>query len=166
MKTIKFKDLEIKKLGKEIELGDKVYFNKYPTVGDFIDNPVVLSKDYTVLTTYPSIDTSVCEMQIAYLANLSNQFENVDFVAFSMDLPSALKNYADGHGFGRMQAFSDYKTKEMANSLGLLLDEVFLFNRAVLVLDKEQKVIYKDINQNSVGDQVDFDAIKNFLESL
>lgn len=118
----------------------------------------------TVLATYPSVDTRVCDLQIIRLASMSLERQNVRFIGVSMDLPSAIDVYNSNHPIEKMKLYSDYKTRKLAEFLGVLINEYQLCARSIFVLDKDNKIIYKQVNENT-HEQVDFDSLEKFLDS-
>ncbi|UUM19713.1 MULTISPECIES: redoxin domain-containing protein [unclassified Mycoplasma] len=164
MNKVNFLNDEYTLLGTEAKLGDKVML-KGVLAGTFNTKDYENNGKYTVVVVFPSIDTRVCDMQVALANSFAQEFENVNFVSFSQDLPTALASYIDQHKITKIQMFSDYKHREMALSLGLLIDQLFLNARAMLVLDKDNNLVYKQVNKN-VHEQVDFDSLREFLSKI
>ncbi|AWX69729.1 redoxin domain-containing protein [[Mycoplasma] anseris] len=165
MRIIKMKNNDLHLLGKEVELNQKIELQG-AFVGSFEQKTFNNESKYTVLATFPSINTQVCDMQILELSRISAKYPEFNFVSFSADLPSALNSYiSSGHPVGNIQMFSDYYNHNVAKQLGILIDEIHLLARAMFILDKENKIIYKQINQE-LTDQVDFDQLLNKLNSL
>ncbi|MEE3928170.1 redoxin domain-containing protein [Mycoplasmopsis ciconiae] len=165
MKKINFGDLEVTLKHEVAKLEDKIDYLEGYLAGTFNLSKPDLSKKYTVLTTFPSIDTGVCEMQIVRMAQLSEELPHFNYIAFSLDLPSALNGYKAQHPVGNIQLFSDYKDRKMAQKTGLLIDEFQLFARSVYVLNQKGEVIYVEV-LDQTKNQINFDKLKEFLLKL
>ncbi|UUD36390.1 redoxin domain-containing protein [Mycoplasmopsis citelli] len=164
MKKVNFLDKEYALLGTEVQLGDTVTV-KGVLPGTFETKEFQNDGKYTVLTLYPSVGGRVCDRHVTQTESIAPEYPNVNFVGLSQDLPTALAGYVDSHQIKHVKLMSDYKHREVAQSLGLLMDEVFLNARAALVLDKDYKIVYKQVN-DVVHELIDFDALKEFLNKL
>ncbi|MGL5205025.1 MAG: peroxiredoxin, partial [Metamycoplasmataceae bacterium] len=60
---------------------------------------------------------------------------------------------------------SDYKNREFGMKSGFLIDELFLLNRGIIILDKNNEVIYLE-QKSDVHDQIDFDKLETFLNTI
>lgn len=96
-----------------------------------------------VITTFPSLDTPVCDLQVKYFnkaaASLS---EDVVVLGLSNDLPFAQQRFCQANGIDRVEILSDYKDREFAKETGLLINELALFARAIIIVDKDDIVQY------------------------
>ncbi|MHA0272641.1 redoxin domain-containing protein [Mycoplasma sp. 48589B] len=164
MRTVKFANKEYNLAGTAPVLGNEVLLQGAKE-GKFEQSSPKRQNKYLVLGTFPSADTLVCDMQILKMAELSRKYKNVDFVTFSMDLPTALSNYAEDHEIGRVQLYSDYVDHEVARSLGVLIDQLQLCARSLFILDDLNKVQYMQINENT-NEQVDFKSMEHKLNEL
>lgn len=162
MKVI-FKDKERLLLGKNITLNDEIKF----TLIDINFNEVDFSKldNITIFSIFPSINTKVCDLQTTSMNKTALLYPAFDFIAISLDLPTALKEWCGSHGTENIKAMSDYRDRDFGLKTGFLIDEIFLLARGIIVLDKNNKVIYKDVNHD-VHDQVDFKKLTSFLDNL
>ncbi|MBW0594638.1 thiol peroxidase [Mycoplasmopsis anatis] len=167
MKKIFFKNLEVTLSGEQLKLGDVLNkINDIFPAGSFSGENIEFNKGkYKILTTYPSVDTSVCDFQVLELSKITSEFPELDYIGISVDLPSALNSYKSMHPTGSIKMYSDYRTKNFSKQSGLLIDELQLLGRSIYVLDKENKVIYSEI-KDQVGEQIDFDKLRIFLKNL
>ncbi|EGV00082.1 thiol peroxidase [Mycoplasmopsis columbina SF7] len=163
-RTVQLGDATLTFVGQEAQLGQQLEL-KGAKAGDFAQSLATRSHDYAVLAVFPSSNTSVCDMQILELSKISETYPNFDYITFSVDLPSALADYKNLHPTGKVELYSDYYNHYVAKQLGLLIEEIHLMGRAMFILDKENKIIYKQIN-SQVKEQVDFASLKNELEKL
>lgn len=164
MRKVLFGTVELTIKEKEFNVGDTVELIGV-TGSSFEDVKPQRKHDYAVVTTFPSVDTRVCNMQVLRLIQIAEQYPNFDYISFSLDLPAALTSYSSEHPVGKIQMFTDYKNRTISTKLGLLIDEIKLFNRCLFVLDNNNKVVYKQVN-TQVREEVDFEALTNFLSTL
>lgn len=164
MEKVNFLGKEFALLGKNVQLGETVEIVATPA-GSFEDVAYENNQKHTVVVVFPSIDTRVCDMQVVASEALAKEYPNVNFVSVSVDLPTALASYQDQHKIEHIKMFSDYKHREISTKLGLLIDKMFLSARAMLVLDQNYKLVYKQVNEN-VHEQVDFESLRRFLNNL
>lgn len=167
MKKIFFKDLEVTLFGEQLKVGDSLnnISDLYPA-GSFAGETVEFNKGkYKILTTYPSVDTSVCDFQVLELSKITSEYPEFDYIGISVDLPSALNSYKSMHPTGSIKMYSDYRNKNFAKKSGLLIDELQLLGRSIFVLDKENKVVYSEIKEQ-VGEQINFEKLREVLNSI
>ncbi|APJ38193.1 redoxin domain-containing protein [Mycoplasmopsis pullorum] len=165
MKKIKFKQNEVHLKDETLKLGDVIDLIKAYPKGSFELSDVKFGDNYTLITTFPSIDTGVCDLQVMRMSAIANDYPNVKFITLSADLPSALNGYASKHEVSNLEMYSDYYNNNLAQKFGLLIDELNLFARSVFVLNDKHEVIYFDLNEQT-GDQIDFDRLIEFLNTL
>jgi thiol peroxidase len=89
-----------------------------------------------VLTSFPSIDTPVCDLQVKeFNKRASGVSRDVVIVGISKDLPFAQKRFCEAFDIKGVSLVSDYKTGSFGINYGLLIKELNLLARAVLILD-------------------------------
>ncbi|WP_025755339.1 redoxin domain-containing protein [Mycoplasmopsis cricetuli] len=164
MKKVIFSQKEYDLIGTPMEIGKKVQI-KSVLAGTFDQKEYQNEGKYTILSFFPAIDTSVCDLQISQTDEIAKNYPKFKFISISVDLPTTLKVYVEKHNVQNVQMYSDYKDRSVTKSLGLLIDDLFLAARAVIVLDKENKIIYKQMHQ-SIHEQIDFKALQMFLDNL
>jgi thiol peroxidase len=99
-----------------------------------------------ILATVPSLDTSVCSEETKRFNQEAESFPGgVKLVVASMDLPFAQQRWAKEHDVTRIIFLSDHKEASLGQSFGILIKELRLLARTVFVLDKQGKVIYKEL---------------------
>lgn len=151
-----FKGAEKKLLGHEINVGD-ISPNFEATKID-LENFVLsdLKGKVVILTTFPSIDTSVCSLQAARFNQEAGKHKDISVVTISLDLPFALGRFCAAKGIDNAVVVSDYKNREFANKYGVLIEDYHLLARTVFVLDKDCKVVYKEVCHNT-SDEPNYD---------
>ncbi|ADE19521.1 redoxin domain-containing protein [Mycoplasma crocodyli] len=164
MKKLLFGEREVTSNGDEVKLGTVINLRGVKA-GTFDESKPVLKNDYTVFTTLPSIDTRVCDLQILRLAEISKEYAEFNYVSFSLDLPTALASYLTEHQVGEIQMFSDYLDKKVSKETNLLVNELQLMNRSVFILDKDNKVVYKQINKQ-IRENIDFERLVEAMEKI
>ncbi|HWR83557.1 MAG TPA: thiol peroxidase [Candidatus Deferrimicrobium sp.] len=145
-------------VGVALKVGDKA--------PDFtvLDNglaPIKLSDSANkarLLSVVPSLDTSVCNKQtVTFNKRLPEVVGNVKPYAISVDLPFAQGRFAQEHKIDRLQIVSDHRDVSFGNNYGLLIKELRLLARAVLVVDKNDRISYCQIVPE-IGTEPDYDA--------
>jgi thiol peroxidase len=128
-------------IGPELKKGD--------TAPDFLvlDNglkPVKLSDSngkIRLLSAVPSLDTEVCALETE-IFNKEAQKLSKDVVVYtiSMDLPFAQKRWVDENEIEDVITLSDFNNADFGKNYGVLLKELRLLTRAVIVVDKNDKI--------------------------
>jgi len=94
----------------------------------------------------PSLDTKVCEQQTHYLSEKNMGLDRmVELITISVDTPFAQKRFAEEAKISNVTFLSDYRAADFGKAHGLLLKDLHLLSRAVLVVDKDNKVRYLQI---------------------
>ncbi|MBF0483739.1 MAG: thiol peroxidase [Candidatus Omnitrophica bacterium] len=145
--------------GNLVKLGDKAL--------DFSVVNVDLKKrslvDYAgkvkVITTFPSIDTPVCDLQVReFNKRAAGLSKDVVIIGISKDLPFAQKRFCGAHGISGVEILSDYKSADFSIKYGLHIKELALTARSVIIVDKNDKVKYvqlvKEMTQSPNFDEV------------
>lgn len=150
---------------KPLNVGDTL---KDFVLTDFTLNDMCL-KDfegkYKIFSTFPSIDTGVCDIQTKNLIEKVKQLDNVVLINVSMDLPFAFKRWCNNTNYENVYLLSDYKTHNFAKDCGLHINFFNLIYRALFIVDKNNKVIYMQ-KSNKIGEPLNFDEIYKEIESL
>lgn len=98
-----------------------------------------------VISSFPSLDTPVCDLQVREFNKRSATFSpDVVVIGISKDLPFAIKRFCGEHDI-KNTVVSDYKSGSFGVNYGLLIDDVKLLARAVLIIDKSDIVRYIQI---------------------
>lgn len=135
-------------------------FNTYgnlPEIGahvpDFVATKIDLSTmslaEYAgkpvLINVYPSIDTNVC---FSSVKKFHESIKNVIVLCISMDLPFALRRVSEGDNFDNILFLSDFRNREFGDLFGLTIADgplAGLLARAVIVLDADHKLVYKEL---------------------
>ncbi|MGE4578012.1 MAG: thiol peroxidase [Desulfuromonadales bacterium] len=99
-----------------------------------------------LITVVPSLDTGVCDtMTRKFNEEAAKLPEDVVVYTVSVDLPFAQNRWCGNAGIDRVKTLSDYQDRSFGLNYGLLIDELKLLARAVLVVDANDKIVYREI---------------------
>ncbi len=112
-----------------------------------------------VLTSFPSLDTQVCDLQVKEFNRRATQFSpEVTVVGISKDLPFAQKRFCEAYNITNVTIASDYKSASFGINYGLLIKELNLLARSVLIVDKNDVLRYVQIVPE-VTNQPDYEDV-------
>jgi thiol peroxidase len=144
--VITFKGNPMTLLGPDVKAGD--------AAPDFkvVDNglqPVTLGDTrgkVRLITVVPSLDTPVCDtMTRKFNEQAAKLPDDVVVYTVSLDLPFAQKRWCGNAGIEKVKTLSDYQDRSFGLSYGVLIKELKLLARSVFVIDKNDKVAYREI---------------------
>lgn len=119
----------------------------------------------TIISVVPSLDTAVCAVQTKkFNEELASLGDKVNAVTVSRDLPFAQARFCGAEDVS-MRTASDYQTHQFGSDFGLTIEELKLLTRAVIVLDPQGTVAYKEI-VSEVTDEPDYGAAMAALRML
>jgi thiol peroxidase len=156
--VITFKGNPMTLLGPDVKAGD--------AAPDFkvVDNglqPVTLGDTrgkVRLITVVPSLDTPVCDtMTRKFNEQAAKLPDNVVVYTVSLDLPFAQKRWCGNAGIEKVKTLSDYQDRSFGLSYGVLIKELKLLARSVFVIDKNDKVAYREIVKE-VTTEPDYEA--------
>jgi thiol peroxidase len=128
-------------VGPELKVGD-------PAPTDFtvtaVDMKSVAGGDLAgkprILCALPSLDTSVCDVEMKRFNQEAANLPGVKVYVMSLDLPFAQKRWCGATGSDRIEALSDYKDRSFGPAYGVFAPAKGLFVRAVFVIGKDDKI--------------------------
>ncbi len=145
--------------GDPVKVGD--------TAPDFVGTGLDLAdaklSDYAgkvvVLSTVPSLDTGICDLQTK---RLNKEAAESDFVVLtvSADLPFAQKRWCGATDSRTVVCISDFKQRSVGKKYGLEIADgplATLIARSVMVIDKAGKITYQEIVPE-IAQEPDYDA--------
>ncbi|MBD3401335.1 thiol peroxidase [candidate division GN15 bacterium] len=150
--------------GNQVKVGDKA-----PdfTVLDTDMKPVGLQNSkgkVRLISVAPSLDTPTCDTQtVTFNKKAAELGDDVALYSMSMDLPFAQKRYCAQKSVDQLQTLSDYKDASFGENYGLLIEELRLLGRAVVVVDKDDKISYMQIVPE-VTEEPDYDSALNAVK--
>ena len=119
----------------------------------------------SIISIVPSLDTPTCAIQTKrFNQDLGSLGDKINAVTVSRDLPFAQARFCGAEDVS-MRTASDYQTHDFGKDYGLTIDELKLLTRAVVILDAEGNVAYKEIVAE-VTEEPDYDAAMAALRML
>jgi thioredoxin-dependent peroxiredoxin len=133
-------------LGKEVEVGQQAP-NATLVANDLSTFELSSLKGKTVIiSVVPSLDTGICDLQTKrFNKEASSLGHDVAIVTISMDLPFAQKRWCGAAGVDKIKVVSDHRDASFGENYGLLIKGLRLLTRAILIVDKNGKITYKQI---------------------
>lgn len=118
-----------------------------------------------IISVAPSLDTPTCATQTKrFNEELAAFGDKINAVTVTRDLPFAQARFCGAENI-KMRTASDYQTHSFGSDYGLTIEELKLLARAVIVLDAEGKVAYKEI-VSEVTQEPDYSAALAALRML
>lgn len=151
--TISHKQLKVGDKAPDFKLVDSQMTNK--TLSDFTG--------VKVLNVFPSIDTSVCNLQATHFIRELKDLK-VQLLNISVDLPFALGRWCNAAGYKDAIALSDYYDNNFGKSYGVLIDEVRILARSLFILDHSNIIVYLQ-TVDELSDSLNFDAAMQAIKS-
>jgi thiol peroxidase len=99
-----------------------------------------------ILNIFPSIDTGVCAASARAFNVKAGDLENTIVINISKDLPFALSRFCAAEGLDHVESLSDFRGNFGKDYAVELVDSPMkgLLSRAVIVTDKNNKVLYTE----------------------
>ena len=96
-----------------------------------------------ILTSFPSIDTPVCDTQVKeFNKRACGLSDEIVVIGISKDLPFAQKRFCQSNDIKNVITLSDYKFSSFGINYGLLIKELNLLARAAIIVDKNNIIRY------------------------
>lgn len=140
----------------DFQLVDKDLSNR--TLKEFAGKPKLLS-------IVPSLDTSVCSTMAKKFNEAIKNHPEVSVIVVSADLPFAQKRFCSAENVQNIVTLSMMRSKDFAKDYGVLIMDGPLAGicaRAVVVLDKDNKVIYTQLVPE-ITTEPDYETALKFL---
>ena len=113
-----------------------------------------------IFVVVPSIDTSVCDMEVRKFNEEATKLSDVTVYVISMDLPFAQVRWCGNAGIDKVITLSDYKQKSFGKQYGTLIEEFCFLTRAIFVVDENNKIIYVEYCKDVVNEPNYEEALK------
>lgn len=98
-----------------------------------------------ILNIVPSLDTGVCAASARAFNKAAASLGNVVILTISRDLPFAQKRFCEAEGIDKVVTLSELRDREFGKAYGVEMITgplAGLLSRAVLVLNKDNEVVY------------------------
>lgn len=168
METIKIKGAVCHTYGTLPKIGDKApCFTlvtsdmKEISCADFKGKNIVLS-------IFPSLDTSVCATSVRHFNEVASKFKDTVLICVSMDLPFAAHRFCTTEGITNVVVASAFRSQIFAQKYGVQIVDgplAGLLARAVVVIDKNFKVVYTEIVEE-ITNEPTYQSVLDILEEL
>ena len=127
-------------------------------------------KDYqgkpVLMSIVPSLDTGVCSIQTKHFnEKVASAYPQIAMLTISTDLPFAQKRYCGAEGIDKVETLSDSVWRNFGEQYGLLIKDMGLLSRAVIVLDADHKIVYKEL-VSDLSKEPNYDAAVSALNGL
>lgn len=119
-----------------------------------------------LISVVPSLDTGICSLQTKHFnEKVAQQFPGVAMLTISADLPFAQKRFCKAENIDKVTTLSDSVWRDFGQKYGLIIKDMGLLTRAVFILDKSHKVIYKQL-VSSLSTEPEYDSVIEKLKTL
>ena len=158
--------------------GNKINTNgEVPQVGSSAPEFVLVDSDLNdvtlssydgkniILNIIPSLDTPVCQKSTKIFNEKASVLPDVAILAVSADLPFAMKRFCSTESIDSVKPLSMMRSRNFAKDYGVLLVDGPLSGitaRAVIVIDKNKKIIHSELVQE-IANEPNYDAALNSL---
>ena len=164
--VITFQGNPLTLLGPEIKVGDAA--PDFEVVdGEF--KPVSrsdLSGRVLLISTVPSLDTEVCQLQTKRFNQEAAKLpEGVEVLTVSMDLPFAQARFCSSEKIEGLRTLSDHVSRSLGMNWGLLIKELGLLTRAVAVVDQDGRLAHLEVVPE-ITNHPDYDAALGAVRKL
>ena len=113
-----------------------------------------------VLNIFPSIDTPTCAPSVRRFNEKAGQLDNTVVLCISADLPFAQARFCGAEGLDNVVTLSTLRGGEFLRDYGVAIASgplAGLAARAVVVLDKDDKVVHAEM-VGEIANEPDYDA--------
>ncbi|GAB1366189.1 thiol peroxidase [Candidatus Cloacimonadaceae bacterium] len=120
-----------------------------------------------LLNIFPSIDTGVCAMSVRKFNAEAAKLKNTVVLGVSRDLPFALGRFCGAEGIDKVYTLSELRNRDFGKAYGLeIIDGPMagLLARAVIIIDENGKIIYRELVDDIVHEP-DYKAAIKALKS-
>lgn len=112
-----------------------------------------------VLNIFPSLDTPTCAASVRHFNADAAGLDNTVVLCLSMDLPFAQSRFCTVEGLENVVPLSLFRSEDFAKGYGLQLADGplrGLMARAVIVVDENGKIVYRQLVHN-ISDEPDYE---------
>ncbi|HWR43877.1 thiol peroxidase [Sporomusa sp.] len=161
--VVKFGGNPLTLLGKEVKVGDKA--SDFTALTPDL-KPLSLSDtkgQVRVISSVPSIDTPVCDMQTRWFNQDAGNIEGLVVLSISVDLPFALTRYCAAKEISNVKTLSDHKDLDFGLKYGFVIEELRLLSRGAIVIDKNDVIRYVEYVPN-IEEQPNYEKIMEVVK--
>lgn len=121
-----------------------------------------------VLNIFPSLDTPVCATSVRRFNALAANLAGTKVLCISRDTPFAHGRFCATEGIDNAIPLADIRSDAFGKAYGLLIQDgplAGLLARAVIVLDAEHRVVYRQLVPE-ITEEPDYEAVMEVLAGL
>ena len=118
-----------------------------------------------ILNVIPSLDTPVCQKSTKIFNERASALSNTVVLAVSADLPFAMKRFCSTESIESVKPLSMMRSRNFAKDYGVLITDGPLSGitaRAVIVIDKNKKIIHSELVQE-IANEPNYEAALSCL---
>lgn len=153
-------------------------YGDIPAVGTQAPGFDLTSKDLTdvrlsdfegkrvVLNIFPSLDTPVCAMSVRRFNKEAAELKDTAVICISKDLPFAMNRFCAAEGIENVTVASAFRSSMFTRNYGLGMVDgplAALLARAVIVIDKDGKIIFSDL-VDEITNEPDYEGAISVLK--
>lgn len=104
-----------------------------------------------IISTIESFNTSVCDLQSMKLNNAAKRLKNVEISIVTANIPFVVEEFKNKHKINNINLLSSFNSDVFGKKYGIQVVDgelTGILARSVFVIDKQGKVIYKEIPHN------------------
>ena len=123
------------------------------------------NEKYKILNIVPSLDTPVCAKSTKIFNEKASSLSDTVILTISADLPFAMKRFCSSEKLNDVVPLSMMRSRNFAKDYGVLLVDGPLEGitaRAVIVIDKNNKIIYSQLVQE-ITEEPNYDDALNCI---
>ena len=145
-------------LGQRLHVGDKApAFTAIDTNYRQVQGSAYAGK-VRLISVIPAIDTNVCSAQTRRFNEAAGALgDDVVVLTVSVDLPPTQKRWCGAAGVDRVEMLSDHRDVSFGNAYGTHIKELRQEQRAIFVVDENDKVTYVEYVPE-IGRHPDYEA--------
>ena len=151
-------------VGNEVKIGDQFPQNIPLLTTKLTPFDISSEPGVKVVTTVPSLDTPVCDMQVRKFNEKAASLK-AKIYAVSADLPFAQARWCGATGVERVMTLSDHASMALADALGIHVKELRLLARTVFIIDAQGKIVYRQI-VDEITSEPDYEAALRALAQI
>lgn len=158
MNSVKVKLIKFKLKGElNLPIGQELDFKAIDRSG----KEVKLSdyKGKKVLSLFPDINTSVCDLQTQRIAMLADKRKDLIFISVSTDDVETINKWCLSRGVDNIIILSDKKYGELGDKTNLLIPKLKKLARGFIVLDEDNKIQEYSFKEQ-IAELPDFEMIE------
>lgn len=123
---------------------------------------------FKIISSVPSVDTKTCALQTIHFNKEASKLKDLVIITISKDLPFAQSRFCEKLKINsNFHIWSDYRNNEnnFSNTTNLLIDEIQLLARTVIIVDKNNKILYIQVVKE-VTAEPNYNEVLQFIKTL